>query len=180
MKLSIWLTPAQRSRADFCSAISSLAAAFGAPTFEPHITVATSHAAADVVTEALRVAAKEARTVPVSAAAIGYSPNFLSGLYVVMDTSQPFQDLVRTVVAGHKSLHALDTEPRLSLLYKPGNEARKRQVSESLDFIGKTYEFDALKVVRMRDVIETERDIIGWSVRSTIKLLPREARADNA
>jgi Cyclic phosphodiesterase-like protein len=172
--ISIWLTPTSNDRSELSAVIDDLAVAFDAPIFEPHVTIATSDATAVVITDALRTTTKGIQAIRLNAAKVGFSRNLTNGLYISMDASDQFRSLVYAIHQSHPSLNFRDTEPRLSLLYRVGTEAWKRQIAQSLDFSNRTYEFDTIKVVQMHDSIENGSDVTDWNVQSTIRLLPRE------
>ena len=172
--ISIWLTPAAADRSELFAVISKLASTFNAPIFEPHVTIATSNTKAEATADALRGALQGVRAVPLGASKVGYSANFTNGLYISMDVSDQFRSLVRAINKCRGELQFPSAEPRLSLVYKANQERWKRQVSQSLDFSNRTYEFDAVKIVEMRDLIEHEQDVTEWTVRAAIQLLPRE------
>jgi hypothetical protein len=174
--ISIWLTPAAKDKKELAAIIADLAAHFDTPKFEPHITVATSPATPDEIKEPLRVALRKTRVVRMDACQIGYSTNFTNSLYISMNASHYYASLVRAVQESHSDLLLPKNEPRLSLLYRANEEAFKRKIAQSFEVNGKTYEFNAIKVVQMHHPVESIRDVASWRIKANIPLLPREAR----
>jgi 2'-5' RNA ligase len=131
--LMAWLVPAAGPARDRLAAtIGALAAAHGAPRFEPHVTMAgLFHSGEPAAARTLTSLAADVRPFAVRFAAIGYEQAYFRALYLRAEPSRQLTALHETARAAW-ALDARPYLPHLSLLYANLAEQRKPAIIDAL------------------------------------------------
>jgi len=127
-----WLLPDPPAREVFSKKIRELATRFGAPEFEPHVTVFispdSSRQPSDVLGEL------EPKTIELTASNISFSEKFTKTLFLQFEKSQALQKLGDEIwrVSGAPERHIID--PHLSLLYAKLALEKKKALANEIKF----------------------------------------------
>jgi hypothetical protein len=154
--VALWLTPEEETRAALASLIADLAARFGTPAFEPHVTLLTG----------LRLSGTE---VVRRASALALEPLTLS-LRPAEGRNQTFRCLYLPVVETLRLLHAVALarsaygiqdegpyEPHLSLVYGILEQDEKSKLAKEISTsVPTSIRFAAL------DVVKTQGPVTEW------------------
>ena len=158
-----WLLPAKPERELFAELIRILAQPFGAPKFEPHITIgrAKNGESARDVLRRLKVAPVHLRIRGVS-----FSPKFTRTLFVRFHSNPTLEKLVADLLGDAKAL----PDPHLSLLYKKLPSWAKRELAAAIKLPVRQIRFDSLQAVRCPMPTETRADVNRWRTIATKRL----------
>jgi 2'-5' RNA ligase len=144
--LMTWLTPAPGpTRDQLVAIIGRLAAEYGRPRFQPHVTVlVTFDGAEDAVARTLESLVADVPPLELTFTAIGHEQTYFRSLYLRAAPSAQLQALQE---AGQRAfaLDRLPPAPHLSLLYSGLTDERKRPIIDALGVtLPLTVRFDAV------------------------------------
>jgi putative hydrolase of the HAD superfamily len=163
MRVAVFLTPAADDFRYADGIIRELSAKFGAPLFEPHLTVCSGLCADPELLKG--IVAEAARSIPLLALrvrGIGSSEAYFRTLYVEFEPDlllTGLRERMGSVVARPDNVTYL---PHLSLLYREMPLAEKKAVARRLVMDRTELTFDALKVVAPANIREGWRDTLRW------------------
>jgi putative hydrolase of the HAD superfamily len=171
MRVAVFLTPAADDFRYADGIIRELSAKFGAPLFEPHLTVYSGLYADPELLKG--IVAEAARSIPPLALrvrGIGSSEAYFRTLYVEFEPDPLLTGLrerMGSVVARPNNGAFL---PHLSLLYREMPLAEKEAVARGLLLDRSELTFDALKVVTPANIQAGWRDTLSWQTLSHVAL----------
>lgn len=171
MKVSFWLIPKTRQRAAFKGLIANLAAQYGGPLFEPHVTLYSGELAEGESAEDILIKfTGKLRRIDLYPIDIGYSEEYTRTLFIEF---APDPDLDRTLdtikrLVRKPSDYVL--KPHLSLLYADLSMAQKAQLRETVRVpeIRFGVGFDDVWAVATAGGTKTKQDVEGWQVLSQV------------
>lgn len=162
-KLCFWLIPTHETRGWFVEQINRLAERFGAPVFEPHLTVfAGSTEAVASPASVLAESAFEFDAVTLRATGIGQSPQFTKTLFVEFHQEQALLDLEAKLRERISSDYVL--RPHVSLLYHHLNDDERTRLAADIDLPFKEVRFEVIQAVKCPAVNETAEDVRSWQI----------------
>lgn len=166
---SVWLMPEAADAAMLRATIDDLAARFGAPPFEPHLTLVEDQARSleDLLPEVERIAAGIS-TFASPVKAIGTSELYFRSFYALFEVGGPLLELKRRAIAAIASGRIDDFMPHISLLYGVADGPRKRAAQSELEqgMTGRPIRFDRICVVASAKEIPIDQ----WAVRGSVAL----------
>lgn len=129
-----WLAPAAGPGRDYLAVvIGRLAAACGAPRFEPHVTMAgTVHADQAAAARTLQALVSGVASFRVTFTGVGHEQDYFRSVYLSAEPSARLTALHQAAERAWR-LEPRPYRPHLSLLYSGLTEEQKRPVIESLD-----------------------------------------------
>ena len=157
-----WLMPAKPERELFCSIIRILRNEFGAPNFEPHLTL--------FVTTADRVSPKKvlqqirARPIRLTARGVTFSEKFTKTLYARFKSSPALRKVVADLGRGAKARATSPADPHVSLLYKKMSRTAKKEMASVLRLPFRTVVFDSIAAVRLTLPVSKGADVKKWKI----------------
>jgi 2'-5' RNA ligase len=162
--VTYWLCPAELERDQFARLIRDLAARFGAPTFEPHVTIQTTSAEREDPGRVLEKIVKGRRRYRLRIRGLDYSDEYTKTLFVQLapdtELTQLSEDLRRACVSpGDYQLN-----PHVSLLYKKMDEETKRDLAASFVLPFTDVNFSSVKAVVSPAEIQSGADVEAWRV----------------
>jgi len=156
--LAYWLIPAAPALEYFREIIGRLAARYGSPVFEPHLTLAVRDDASPQAEE--RLARLPAGAVELSTTGIAFGAQFTKTLFVRCAASPLLLQL-------RASLGAVEGEifdPHLSLLYHQLASDERARLAAELEPPCLAIKFDASAAVRCRIPVATAADVDAWEI----------------
>lgn len=157
-----WAIPAKPERDLFCNIVRILRKQFGAPNFEPHLTLflTTKHC------HSPKRVLRQIRSKPVRLAirGVAFSPKFTKTLFVRFKPTQALQKLVADVARANKSRAKAPSDPHVSLLYKKMSRAAKQEMASVLRLPFRTAVFDSIAAVRLTLPVSTRADVANWKI----------------
>jgi hypothetical protein len=160
--VAFWLVAAADERAFFSSLIDLLAVRFGAPRFEPHVTLLGGH---DIDPER---AAEALRKLPpiepieLEIERIDFSDKFTKTLFVQFRQSSEAGALADAIREATGSKTDYQLNPHLSLVYKDLPKREKAEVADSLELPFEDVVFDTVKVITGPAGTSTREDVEAW------------------
>ncbi|MGI9114555.1 MAG: hypothetical protein ACR2FX_05890 [Chthoniobacterales bacterium] len=159
--IAYWLLPREPERAFFARVIHELAARFGAPEFEPHLTLFVAPNKSPAPAEILHAIG----TVRLNLRVLGlrWSVQFTKTFFAQFECSNEIQELSDAICAltyGERS--AID--PHLSLLYKRLPEQTTREFAASIQLPFKEVIFDSLCAMRCASPTRNAADVRAWKL----------------
>jgi len=156
------LTPAKDERDLFCDIIRILGKQFGAPNFDPHLTLLTTTEGRPSPMEVLQKI--EAATIRLPVQAVDFSSEFRKTLFVALRPNRSLQDLVADLGRATKSRAQRLADPHVSLLYKTFAPNVLKELASTIKLPFGEVTFNSISAVRSVKPIETKADVEGWEV----------------
>jgi hypothetical protein len=163
--LSYWLIPAAPARDYFREIIGRLAARYGSPVFEPHLTLAVRTDVSDHAEE--RLARLPPGAVDLSTTGIAFSAQFTRTLFVRCAASPLLLQLRALLGAAEDEIF----DPHLSLLYHQLPSAEKARLAAELGPPCPAIKFDVSAAVRCRIPVSTAADVAAWEIVAIRRLI---------
>jgi hypothetical protein len=162
--LAFWLIPTEPAQRFFASTIADLAARYGAPVFEPHLTVYAARKGDENPVEILRRALDGCEPFRLSIGDIQWSDEFTKTVFVRFEASTRLSRLSRALqdVSGSRDEYVLD--PHVSLIYKEMAQEAKVEVASSIRLPFNEVLFDCAKAVVCPTPIRSRTDVEAWRV----------------
>ncbi|HVI81112.1 MAG TPA: hypothetical protein VM717_00045 [Chthoniobacterales bacterium] len=157
-----WLLPAKPERELFRKFIRILRKEFGAPNFEPHLTLLVTAKDRPPPRRVLRQI--RSRLIRLSARGIGYSPKFTKTLFVRFKSSLAMQKLVADLAHVARSAAKVPSDPHLSLLYKKMPCLAKKELASVIKLPFRTAAFDSVAAVRLTMPVRSAADVEKWRI----------------
>jgi hypothetical protein len=168
--LAYWLVPAKPPRSFFTSTIAELAARYGAPVFEPHVTVYASRKGEENPEETLSSALARCEPFRLSVRDIQCSDEFTKTVFVRFEASAQLLALSRAFQRTSTSHDECQLNPHLSLIYKEMTPATRVGVAASIKLPFTEVLFDSAKAVVCPTPIRSREDVEAWRVVATQRL----------
>ncbi len=159
--IAFWLVPAPAERKYFESLIAELAARFGAPVFEPHVTLLggdiDERVAADVLHQV-----EFAKPIELEVAGIEFSDKYTKTLFVQFRSSDRASTLSDALKAAAGTSSDYEFNPHLSLVYKDMPAGEKAAAAAEITLPFERVVFGGIKAIRAPSPIKTREDVEAW------------------
>jgi hypothetical protein len=128
--VAYWLLPEATARGVFCREITALAKQFGAPLFEPHVTIFIAPENSRPPLEVLRDLGSV--NVELTIHSIRFSEPFTRTLFVQFETSITLQQLADAIWKTSCAQHCYLIDPHLSLVYAKLPPETKQRLADKI------------------------------------------------
>lgn len=168
MRTSLWLVPAEPARSVLRGRISELAVELSAPSFEPHITLASGVVGDASLEDAIESVAAAWSPLRLLAGATDHGPEQFKALFVRFDDER-----IAALAAELSRRLGLEFDPatldaHLSLLYRADvPPQRRRELAARCTVAGEAFVFDTLAASRPG---EGRDDVARWELRVARRL----------
>ena len=170
-KVSFWLLPAAPDRVFFQETIKTLAHAYDAPVFTPHVTLYSGMCAAHEHPEdILDGASRGVQGFALRVDTILYTEAFTKTLFVQLWPAAVLRDLAENIRQRCAPPSAYVLDPHLSLLYKTMCEPEQRRLVTTLRLPSDTIFFDEVCAMATPNATQTREDVENWKVLCVKKL----------
>ena len=146
--IAYWLLPAEPARSFFQEVINHLARRYGAPPFEPHLTIHVGSNRAGTAEKALSMVARDCKLVTLKMLEIDHSSEFMKTLFVQYGMTAQLQQLNQSIRTAAQDSSDYRLNPHLSLLYKRISNHEQRLLTRSIEVPFMEVKFDSLKAIR--------------------------------
>lgn len=157
-----WLLPAKPKRELFCEVIRILRKQFGAPNFEPHLTLFVTRKRPESPRKILR--RLEARSIRLNVRGVAFSPQFTKTLFIRFRSSPALRKLAADLGRAAKSAAKMPADPHVSLLYKKIPQRAKKELAKVIRLPFRNARFDSIAAVRLTLPVRTGADVAKWKV----------------
>jgi len=157
-----WLLPAKPERELFCQIVRILRKEFGAPNFEPHLTLIVSTKDGQSPTKVLQ----QIRSGPIrlSLRGVAFSPKFTKTLFVRFKSSPALRELAIDLGRAAKSSAKAPSDPHVSLIYKKISSQMKKELAAVIKLPFRSAFFDSIVAVRLTLPVRTDADVSKWKI----------------
>jgi len=162
--IAYWLIPSEPARSFFQRIIKDLARLYGAPVFEPHVTVHVGADQADAAAKALEQAARECKLTGLTPNGIDESDEFIKTLFVRFAMSTELRKISGIIRNAAHDSSQYELKPHLSLLYKKIEATSRRELAASINVPFSEVTFDAIKAVRCVSPTKSGADVEAWGL----------------
>lgn len=162
--VAYWLTPAEPARSFFASTIAKLAARYGSPPFEPHLTVFARKKGNKNPEHILRVALAGYAPIRLSLREIQCSDEFTKTVFLQFERNSSLSRLEKAFKEASSSNDEYELNPHLSLIYKKTTEQERVALVNSLHFPFNEVLFDSAKAIVSPARIGAREDVESWRV----------------
>ena len=170
-KVSFWLLPAEPDRVFFQETIKTLAHAYDAPVFTPHVTLYSGMCAAHENPEdILDWASRGVQGFALRVDTILYTEAFTKTLFVQLLPAAVLRDLAENIRQRCAPPSAYVLDPHLSLIYKTMCEPEQRRLVTTLRLPSDTIFFDEVCAMATPNATQTREDVENWKVLCVKKL----------
>jgi 2'-5' RNA ligase len=166
---SVWLMPQAAHEAMLQDLVDGLAVRFGAPRFQPHLTLMEDQPrGVDDLTPRIEKIADGMDAFETPIEAIGTSELYFRSFYALFDAAGPLLELKRRAIETIAPARIEDFMPHVSLLYGVADGSEKRAARADIEkrLAGMTVRFDRICVVASAKEIPIHQ----WEIRSTVAL----------
>ncbi len=144
--IAYWLLPEPAAHETFSEKIHELATRFGAPEFEPHVTVfiapENSHTPKDVL------CGVRPGTIELTILGVRFSEKFTKTLFVQFEKSDALQELADRICRTSGASKRQIIDPHLSLLYANLPPGTKERVADEITLPFRTARFQSMCAMR--------------------------------
>jgi 2'-5' RNA ligase len=165
-----WLIPTEPAHKFFSSTIADLAARYGAPVFEPHVTVYASRKGEENPEETLSSALARCEPFRLSVRDIQCSDEFTKTVFVRFEANAQLSRLSRALQRASTSRDEYQLDPHLSLIYKEMTPEMRVKVAASIQLPFTEILFNSAKAIVCPTVIRSRKDVEAWRVVATQRL----------
>ena len=160
--IAYWLLPVTPAREVFSREIRKLAEHFGAPLFEPHVTIFIAPANSHAPLEALRELGQV--NVELTIHSIRFSEEFTKTLFVQFERNSALQQLGDATwkASGGRDRYLID--PHLSLLYAKLPPATKQRLADKIRLPFREVRFTSISVMRCARPTTTAVEVEQWKL----------------
>ena len=163
--IAYWSMPADAAREFFDGIIRELAIRFGAPPFEPHLTLF-------IAPEASRAPREVLGEIPspdlvLTAREIGWGEKFTETLFVRFERNQRLLDLVEAIRKSSGGSEQYHIDPHLSLIYKKLPAKTKHALAEETQLPFAEVPFKGIRAIRCKSPTKTADDVRQWKLLAT-------------
>lgn len=171
LRHSVWLMPCAADEAALTAIVARLAARFGSPQFQPHLTMAEDmpRSVADLTAPVAAIAAA-GRAFTATITAIAATDAFFRSLYAAFEPKGELAAMKERTVGALQAGALTGFVPHISLAYGPIAAALKveAQVELAASLVGRPIRFDRLCIVRSAQSIP----IADWRIERSCALPP--------
>jgi 2'-5' RNA ligase len=160
--IAYWLIPTEPARSFFQDLINDLAQRYGAPQFEPHVTIHVGADCTDTVNGVLSKAAHGCERIVLQTLEVSGSSEFIKTLFVRFAVSTQLQQLNQIIRTAAQPSSDYQLDPHLSLLYKKISIQDRRLLTHSVEVLFPEVTFDSLKAVRCISPTKSRADVETW------------------
>jgi hypothetical protein len=172
-RISYWLVPAQPDKSRLQRMIFALANRFGAPRFEPHVTIHSGpYTAEDDVTRKLARATREVSEIVLNTTGLGHSDEFTKTLFLQFAPDDRLLQLRRDLKRLLHEPGDYELNPHLSLLYANLPPETKAALARELMYMP-TVRFNVVKAIVGDTRTQTREDVEAWRVVAESALVER-------
>jgi 2'-5' RNA ligase len=157
-----WLLPAKPERELFCEIVRIFRKQFGAPNFEPHLTLFVT--GRDRQSPQKVLAQIRVRRLRLTIRGVAFSSKFTKTLYVRLKPSSELRKLGNELAQASKSRAKSPRDPHVSLLYKKLPRATKRDLAAVIKLPFRRVRFDSIAAVRSALPVRTGADVKKWKI----------------
>jgi 2'-5' RNA ligase len=162
--IAYWLIPSEPRHTSFQQIIDDLARRYGAPAFEPHVTIHVGTDRADAAKNALGHAARKCNPIGLTPLGTDQSDEFIKTLFVQFAANAELRKANHIIRAAANDSSPYELNPHLSLLYKNVSAAVRRELAASISIPLSEVTFDAIKAVRCISPTRSRTDVEAWHV----------------
>jgi 2'-5' RNA ligase len=162
--LCYWLIPAEPAWSYFHSLIKELARRFGAPIFEPHVTIYVSDDTNENADAVLEKALKGRGGFRLAIRGVDFSDNFTKTVFAKFERDAELTRLSSDLRRASTAQNDYELSPHLSLIYKAMAPDTKRNLIASIRLPFTEIHFDSVKAVISPAKIEARADVEAWRV----------------
>lgn len=168
---SFWLIPNQIDRSYFVRIINDLSFRFGAPNFEPHVTVYTGICTEkeDIKGVVLGCIAMH-KVISLNVKGVACSSNLLKSLYIDFDINPVLSNMHESISEKMKHQEHYELQPHLSLMYKNMTIREKLIIKDQLGIRKSRVTFDGIRVVIPGNPTRGWTDVEKWKTIITARL----------
>ena len=160
--IAYWLLPETAAREVFSREIRKLAEQFGAPLFEPHVTVfvapENSHAPLEVLHQLGEV------DIELTIHSIGFTEEFTKTLFVQFETNSALQKLGDATWKASGASDRYLINPHLSLLYAKLPPETKRSLADKIRLPFREVPFTSICAMRCARPTATASEVEQWKL----------------
>lgn len=162
-EFSVWLLPDRAARGQFASLIQALAAEFGAPVFEPHITLFVGTGRSPALSQIIA----GTPSLSVRTEGTGNTPQLFKTVFARIQPSPALSRLAARAAELGESPSSYAFEPHLSLIYKTLPEEARLQLAGRIA-LPAAFSCDAVCLVRPSGA--GWEDVGRWQIRQVLRL----------
>jgi putative hydrolase of the HAD superfamily len=170
IRISFWLVPAGSFKAIFEDWITRLGAPFGAPLFEPHVTVFSGSYREEDIADILQDAASSAPEIHLAIQGIGHSPVFTKAVFVELASSADLVALSERLKQRQEIKSAYELCPHISLLYAHLDSSTRQELARTVSIDGGKVAFDTLRAVATCGQTNSNFDVERWKTIGSVRL----------
>ncbi|MFN2623531.1 MAG: 2'-5' RNA ligase family protein [Chthoniobacterales bacterium] len=168
--ITYWICPAEPARHQLAWIIGDLARRFGAPVFEPHVTIYSADAANENPEVALERVVKNRAQYALSIRGLDFSEEFTKTLFVQFAPDAELKQLSEDLRSASASPGDYQLNPHLSLIYKEMEEETKRRLAASITLPFTEVVFDTVKALLAPAEIKSRKEVEAWRIVAERKL----------
>ena len=168
--LAYWLLPSEPARSYFVSLISNLAGQFGAPVFEPHLTIYATRKGNEKADEVLHRVSSRCRPLRLSVRGLDHSEEFTKTVFVQFEPNNGLTRLSGALQRASAFPDSYQLNPHLSLIYKTMSRETKEKIADSISLPFDEVLFDSANAVISPAEIKSRADVEAWLVVATQRL----------
>jgi Cyclic phosphodiesterase-like protein len=169
-----WLLPAKPERDLFCEVVRILRKEFGAPNFEPHLTLFSTakdrqprkNRSSRKLSESPKEVLKQISIQPIrlTIRGVSFSSEFTKTLFIRFKSSDALRKLVGDLSRAAKSRTKAPSHLHVSLLYKKLPRSAKKQLAAVMKLPFLSVVFDSIAAVRCASPSRTKADVDAWKI----------------
>jgi len=168
--VTYWLCPAEPERSQFAGLISALAVRFGAPEFEPHVTIHVTSADQENPVMVLERVVKGCQAYSLKIRGLDFSDKFTKTFFVQFAPDSGLTRLSEELRRALASPSDYQLNPHLSLLYKEMDQETKRWLAASITLPFTEAAFDSVRAVISPAEIKSRTEVDAWRVAAEYRL----------
>ncbi|MEO8892486.1 MAG: cyclic phosphodiesterase-like protein [Coleofasciculaceae cyanobacterium] len=163
-KIAFWLIPSQEDLAYFQEIIDTLAKAYDAPTFMPHVTIYSGEYQPDQALKSFVEAIQGIQSFKLSVEQVLYTEAFTKNLFVQFQQSSILSQISETLRSCAKIPSNFTLNPHLSLIYQHLNEEIKKELITKISLPKSEVLFNEVRVISTSHKVETREDVEMWKL----------------
>lgn len=160
--IAYWLIPTEPAQSYFQKIINDLAKRYGAPEFEPHVTVHVGAEQRNTPGEVLSGAVWGHKPIALQVLNVNNSPEFIKTLFVNFAASAQLGGLNQSIRQAAQDSSGYELDPHLSLLYKNISIQDRSLLTRSIEVPFPEVTFDLLKAIRCVSPTRNRADVEAW------------------
>ena len=157
-----WLLPARPERELFCEFVRIFTKEFGAPNFEPHLTLFVSAKVGQSPKQLLQTI--RSGPIRLNFRSVGSSAKFTKTLYLRFKPNADLRKLASSVARIVKSSARPPRDPHVSLIYKNMPRRTKKELAAMIKLPFRSARFDSIAAVRLTLPVRTAADVAKWKI----------------